>query len=166
MEREICNINDELAKMQKSNEDAIKEEVKIEPPNKRWRAKEGEPYWHLTEDEVYCDIEYATSIDYSRYTLGNYFKTKEEAEFECERLKVVNELSEWVTPYRNKGLYAFYPHMSDTAKRFKIDIAKTSIPPLDFLYFESEKIAKKAIKAEGEDRILKYYYRLNIEEEN
>jgi regulator of replication initiation timing len=177
IEREIGNIKEDLAEIQKSKEETIKEEVKIQPQNKRWRAKLGEPYWHLTEDEVYCDIEYDTSIDYSRYILGNYFKTKKEAELEYQRLKVINELKAWSTD--KAGIQFIIGFTIDKTFPLKSEHELKVMKSDDYLalrftrepvYFYTKEDAENAIKAVGEDRILKYYFikdlSNNKEEEN
>jgi hypothetical protein len=55
---------------------------------KRWRAKEGEIYWHVASNgdgEREGEIGYI--LDNERYELGNYFKTREEAEVMAEKVK-------------------------------------------------------------------------------
>ena len=54
---------------------------------KRWRAEKGEKYYFLnTESEIRNIWEDKTKEDETRYNLGNYFKTKEEAEKVKEEL--------------------------------------------------------------------------------
>lgn len=54
---------------------------------KRWRAEKGEKYYFLnTECEIRNIWEDKTKEDGTRYNLGNYFKTKEEAEKVKEEL--------------------------------------------------------------------------------
>lgn len=57
---------------------------------KRWRAKEGEEYYFLDgKCEIWSTYENKKKIDDAFFKLGNYFKTKEEAE------KVKKELDEF-----------------------------------------------------------------------
>ena len=59
-----------------SNFDEWFEEI---PKPKRWRGKLGETYWFLSDNgSIYCKADADTYIDYYRYLVGNYFKTKEE----------------------------------------------------------------------------------------
>lgn len=51
------------------------------PKPKRWRAEVGETYWFVNNNGVcfgVCDIR--EKYDNDRYDVGNYFRTREEAE--------------------------------------------------------------------------------------
>jgi hypothetical protein len=159
LENELLDLKKKISDM----EDAVKTP---EPPNKRWRAEKGDTYFYVALYGGEAKTDMREPADDDLYETGNYFETIQEANFEYERLKVLNELCQWVTPYRAKASYGFYPHISSTTKRYVIDIVSSSSLPPDVLRFESKNTAKNAIKAVGEDRILKYYYRLNIDEEN
>ena len=55
---------------------------------KRWRAKSGETYYYIdSEGEVYDDKEQYVHLDDGGFLIGNYFKTREEAEKTVEWLK-------------------------------------------------------------------------------
>ena len=62
-----------------------KEEKKVE--KLRWRAKEGESYYYITDNGVICGIDDEFNIDNNRYASGNYFKTVSEAEKYAEKIK-------------------------------------------------------------------------------
>lgn len=62
-----------------------KEEKKVE--KSRWRAKEGENYYYITDNGVICGIDDGFNIDNNRYASGNYFKTTSEAEKYAEKIK-------------------------------------------------------------------------------
>ena len=58
--------------------DEINKEFEV---SKKWRAEKGKKYYFLnTECEIRNIWEDKTKEDETRYNLGNYFKTKEEAE--------------------------------------------------------------------------------------
>ena len=102
-------------------------------------------YTYLEDDE-----------DELRFKYMRAFKTEEEAEFERERMKVTRELEKFACNYKtdeeNYYLYAsLFP-------RIAIKINFSYWNKVEKIYFESENKAKEAIKAVGEDRILKYYF--------
>ena len=64
-----------------------------ENPNKRWRADEGCEYFYLTSfGVIFSEIESNDKVDVNRYCIGNYFKTRENAEEYMERLLAEQEL--------------------------------------------------------------------------
>lgn len=131
------------------------------PPNKRWRAGKDKSYYYITAGgAAYISSEVDTSTDDIRYELGNYFKTEDEAMFEVERIKVIAELKEWATPAKdfdwddnrqNKYVIGFEDNHIEVSYNYEYQVCD--------LYFKSEEIARDAIRAVGEDRIIKYYFR-------
>lgn len=62
------------------------EEKRVE--KMRWRAKEGEDYYCITErGHVVGDEEGGLPEDIERYEFGNYFRTREQAEENAKRVK-------------------------------------------------------------------------------
>jgi len=55
-------------------------DVRVIVRRKRWRAEKGEDYWLVWTDCVSSATEDNNETDNSRYTCGNYFRTKEIAE--------------------------------------------------------------------------------------
>lgn len=65
---------------------------------KRWRAEKEKEYFFVTgTNEITIDEEYYNEADNTRYELGNYFKTEEEAE------KVKEELDKFWAKVREIG---------------------------------------------------------------
>ena len=55
---------------------------------KRWRANRGCEYFFFSSLlEVHTDIDIYASLDNKRYNIGNYFKTKEDAEAKVNEIK-------------------------------------------------------------------------------
>lgn len=51
------------------------------PDDKRWRAEKGEGYWYVNDcGAIKHYHDYRDVVDNFRFTTGNYFKTKKEAE--------------------------------------------------------------------------------------
>lgn len=63
---------------------SIKKKIEKIP---RWRAKEGETYYHLSATlHVLEAVESFSTIDDVFHSLGNYFKTKEAAQNVSQRM--------------------------------------------------------------------------------
>lgn len=131
-------------------------EVEEEKTPLGWIPEKGEKYWHvLSNGRAFSDRnDREVNIDIVKHT--RVFKTKEEAEFEAEKMKVTRELEKFACNYKtdeeNYYLYAsLFPRIA-----IKINVSHWN--KVEKIYFESENKAKEAIKAVGEDRILKYYF--------
>ena len=117
----------------------------------RWKPKSGDDYWYIyTNGDVWRDNDYNNK----RYSIGNVFRTKEEAEFKVERLKVIAELKEYASEfvYGRNNYYINWSFSNDSLKICWLKFEKSCE-----LYFESEEIARQAIEAVGEDRVKKHY---------
>ena len=154
---EISELKDRLNKLEKMYDS-------LTPPYKRWRAEKDDDYYFIRAEGIVCfDRENEAIMDNSRYELGNYFETREEAEFEVERLKVIAELKEWATPptdfdWDNNNRKYILEVRSTTEKCF-LAIDYDYVYQLSDLYFRTKEQAENAIKAIGEDKIIKYYFR-------
>lgn len=72
-----CYTQEEIKKI-KEFVDFVNEKYGIP---KRWRAEKEKEYFFVTgTSEITTDEEYYNEADNARYELGNYFKTKEEAQ--------------------------------------------------------------------------------------
>ena len=129
--------------------------------------EDGEKYWVISSDGQQLS-KYTWRGDYFEYGLlaiGNCFKTREEAEFEVERLKVIKELKDYALKHNEseidwsltneKKWYIYYSHYyfdicSDMAFRTKLNTT----------YFTSSQIAENAIESIGKDRLKKYYFEI------
>ena len=124
-----------------------------------------EEYWRITDDGDICRSWWdKTTIDKNRLALGAVFRTREEAEFEVERLKVIHELRMYAEPrdavWDGENTYCFLTYSSHTKNIYTYF---TNWCKYQDIYFASEERAWEAIKAVGEDRVKKYY--LCVEEE-
>lgn len=166
-------------------ENLTKEERKqlfslVEKSKKRWKARPTEEYWYLSDNgtvEYDCDNNDKDLVSACRYEMGNYFPTKEAAEFARERLLVYQKLKDyalehnegainWNNPNQNK--YSIYLEHSRSkldaeTDALYIDTMKTIEYP-NVVYFTSPRIAQDAIDAIGEEEIKKYLF--NIKEED
>ncbi len=140
----------------------IERELK-ELENKKWKPKDGERYYVIDITGVVSDRfnNFITVTD-SALAIGNCFKTEEEAEFEVERLKVLEELKEFSYEFNDEewkeatNKYNIYYDC-----RFAtVDISSNSCWRQDLIYFKNREDANKAIKKIGEERLKKYYFKV------
>ena len=95
--------------------------------------------------------------DHSSMAIGNIFRTREEAEFAVEKLKVIHELKKLAEPKDTK--WDGRPHFYFYCNTYDKSICVNSVTTFKIcdIYFAFESDARKAIAAVGEDRIKKYY---------
>ena len=145
----------------------IKEGLK-KPESKVFKPKIDDIYYYICSSGIIDYVNWKdTEIDNQRYALGNCFRTKEEAEFEVEKLKVIAELKrfalehnepiDWNNVKQNKYFIYFY------YKDEMIDVDFWQTLKHNDIYFTSEELAQQAIKEIGEDKIKKYY--LGVEDD-
>ena len=128
----------------------------------KWKPKIGEEYWYIGIEyisEVWSNTWYGDELEEKYFTVGNVFKTKEEAEFQLERLKVISELKSFSTKLQiNKDNYG----IEYDAIEKEIYIYNNIHMSTGGIVFDTKKDAENAIEAVGKDRVLKYY--LGVEE--
>lgn len=152
-EKQIQDIRKELDELDK---------VQIEPESRRWKPNRGQIYYLISDTgSVTYTTWYNSNDDLLRFTLGNVFKTKEEAEFVVERFKVIAELKEFAEPDDRKWNSLDYHYgISYNYNKGGFDIDAWCVMRSDSIHFESKDKAREAIEAVGEDRIKKYYFQV------
>lgn len=119
--------------------------------------KVGDEYWRI--DDIGSVDNYMYNDYYNdnhRQAIGNMFKTKEQAEFAVEKLKVESELRKFSRPFKdNDNNYYIELYLFD--KTLSIDIDE-HFQTQGTIYFESKKVAQQAIETVGEERIKKYIF--------
>ena len=139
----------------------------VEDKNKYWKPKESERYYFIDayQEGIGNDTNDGTDVDDFRLSIGNYFKTKEEAEHMVEKLKVIHELQKFA--YENNEIeidwndgtqqehFIYYDY-----NNHEVDVTCRCVNQfLPFnIYFVPQEIALKAIETIGADRIKKYYF--------
>ena len=119
----------------------------------------GKNYWYVDDDAEVTDSEWdGGDWDQVRMSVGNVFKTKEQAEFVVEKLKVEAELRKFSRPFKY-GDWNFEIIWNNHENNIELDwsgyVVRQSV-----IYFESGEIAEKAIEAVGKERIKKYLFGL------
>ena len=142
----------------------------VEEKKKYWTPKEKEKYFYIEDCMgVSDDRNVQAPIDYCRFNIGNFFKTKIEAEHILEKLKVIHELQKFAyennegeIDWKNFNQCKYYLVYDTEDEELYVDYSiQCESEPFN-IYFTSSKIAKRAIEEIGEDRIKKYYF--NVED--
>ena len=139
-------------------------------------------WWEPKKDEKYYVIYGDGSIDYNNYdfdgadrrimAIGNCFQTEEQAKFMVEKLKVIRELEkfafennekeiDWNNEDQEKYIITFNHITQDCG----ISLWRVSRSNPFNVYFTSEELAKKAIATIGEERLKKYYFGVEEDED-
>jgi len=132
--------------------------------DKKSQPSDGDKYYCIEDDgNIFSSIWNNDQIDKKRMDIKNVFKTKEEAEFACERLKVLNRLKElsdddqeWNNINRH---YLFAYNTFDDG--FDIWSYRNIKVPHEY-WFKSKESAGAAIKTIGKDKLKKYVF--NVKE--
>lgn len=166
---EFQTINVNLSNLSEEERKQLLELVKKgnKSPKKRWRAQKGESYYYMCGDGRIDSTKEGDAIfifDERAYELGNYFKTKEEAEFELNRRLVYQELKDyalehnegeidWKNSDQEKWVISY-----DNQVKYLVYLDRYALSDIGQIYFSSPKIAQEAVKTIGEDRIKKYLF--------
>ena len=117
----------------------------------------GDDYWYVDSDTDVLDVAwYGGEYDQGRLSINNVFKTKDQAEFAAEKLRVEAELRKFSRPFKY-GDWNFEILWNNHENNIELDwsgyVVRQSV-----IYFESGEIAEKAIESVGEERIKKYIF--------
>lgn len=139
------------------------QEQMIEKPKTIWDLKieDGEEYYCIPIYGVIYEAIFNSVYDEYARDIGNAFLTREEAEFELERRKIEVIMKKYSRPFKygEKNYYLQYDYDYDNDwDRILIGVLHTLTDSI--YYFESEEIARKAIDEIGEDRLIKYWFRV------
>ena len=134
------------------------ENVKESEENEQW--KDGDVYYYIDSDgQVVHNYFFLQSLPATRrLVMGNCFKTREEAEFELERLNIISEIKKFAESEDkewdgiNRHWYPYYD-ITDSSIKYTYKLSYKSYG----IYFASEEEAQKCVNTIGEDRIKKFY---------
>lgn len=152
---ELAVIWDELQAEFNALKKAQAEEAKPKPPHPRWKPEYKGKYYIVLYNGCSVETYWAgCTNDNDEYAIGNIFKTKAEAKFAAERMRVLAEMREWAGNW-DDGVAIKY----DGTNKM---ISTTFISPRQYTFgemrFATKADAEGCIKAVGEDRIKKYYF--------
>lgn len=131
--------------------------------NKVWKPENDEECFYITNyGNVNSFLWEGDEWDNKTYTIGNCYKTANEAEFTVEKLKVIAELKRYAQQHNtekidwnNKKQPKYCMYYSCNTKLIGTEcyfgVKHNNI------FFTSREIAEQAVKEIGEERIKKYY---------
>lgn len=132
------------------------ERLKTEKENKVWKPKYGDSFWVLSHTGGVVQARWINgNLEDDMYAIGNVFKTKEEAKFRGEQLKVEAELRRFARPFKSDSENYTLQYWQDDDI---LDITCFELLQCGNVYFPSRKIAQQAIDTVGAERIKKYYF--------
>ena len=142
------------------NEEQVKEIEK--PKYKRWRAEKYKTYCSTNSDGTTCMYtDFGDVFDNFLYSIGNYFKTKEEAEFRRQQLLYLQQYKDFIGKdlpttvdwkSNSSKYFAYYDFYEKKIKTAEHHWNKTS----NDIYSKSETKIKDFIIKIGNDNFKKY----------
>lgn len=137
--------------------------AELEKPDTPWVPEIGDTYQRITAAGSVMQVGWDNDVvDAAHLSIGNVFRSKADAEFMVERLKVIAELRrlakgfvpDWGDKNQKKWLLA-YDGDGDENGRADFCIAVNFGAPV---YFQSQEDAQAAIEAVGAERLKKFYF--------
>lgn len=128
-----------------------------------WKPTIGEKYWFIlgASSNVSFNLWDYTKTHEKRLSIGNVFKTEEEARFEIERLKVINELKQFSCEFKaGSDNYYIYLDCENDDLSYAYRITRFQQGEI---FFESVYMLKEAIEKVGEQRLKKYLFNVKSE---
>lgn len=161
---ETLNVNlNNLTEEERNTLLALVEKCAREPEPKVWKPEIGDEYFYVKTNGEIGSAGWDDIVDKDRYALGDCFRTKEEAKFTVEKLKVIAELKRFAQKHNEEKIdwndidqEKYYFYYNCTYKRFDINLVYGTKG--NAIYFSSKEIAEQAVKEIGEERIKKYYF--------
>ncbi|PKY89717.1 hypothetical protein CYJ57_03135 [Falseniella ignava] len=149
-------MNEEINKLIEEFEARLKE---VKDKYEKIKPKLGytETYWYIHNDgRVFSDFWGDTQPEHNIFAIGNVFKTKEEAEFEVERRKVLHELSMMGRPFKENAKN--WVVSLDIDNNISATYSVFSRFVYGDYYFDTENEALEYVEKIGADRIKKYLF--------
>lgn len=140
-----------------------------EPKSKVWKPEYGKEYSFINSNgEIIRDCHSNYQLDRDRYSIGNCFKTRDEAKFALEKLKVITELKRFAIEHNEGEIdwndnkqYKYILCFDHDENCVNIDMLTWVQYQHAHIYFTSREIAEQAIKKIGKERLKKYYFEVN-----
>lgn len=145
-----------------------KEEQKKKETKNHWKPITSEKYFFTYSDgDVDSVIWTENKADKGRYGPRNVFRTKEDAEFEVERRKIIAELQNYADDHNGEITHpsdAFWIAFDEDDMSITVE-TDSYLPPVGAVLFSNADTACNAIEEIGEDRIIKYMFGIDPDKE-
>lgn len=140
----------------------------VEKGNKTNKKRERlETYYFISDKGAICCKCASGAVNEIRYRFGNYFQTKEEAEFARKKQLVYQKLKDYALEHNTEEidwenyLQIKYSIYCNTKYNDLCIMEVSEMKMAGQVYFTSEKIAENAVEEIGEDNIKKYLFGVN-----
>ena len=151
--------------------DTLTDDWEVVEERKVWKPRIGESFWVIDYDGYIYYLNDNKLQKSGFVTIGNCFKTGEEAKHMVEKLKVIKELQDFALEnntekidWKNNKQLKFFINFDCYSNRVGYSYTDGCKPlPLN-VFFTSRELVLKAIKKVGKERIKKYYF--DIDDEN
>lgn len=166
LDEQIKNTKELLEYLEEQKEKGGEAVTEAEPESsKTWIPSIKDKYYFICFDGVVSsNIWYDDNVDIVLCSIGNVYRTYEDAEFEIERRKVEFELRKYI--YEHGGgngefvvgrdnFSLCYGQLTDT-----LGVDNVSYTQGAGILCSSSEIFRAAVNAVGEDRVKKYYLRV------
>lgn len=131
--------------------------LKAEMQREEEFPQNGDEYWYIdTTGDIYNENWECFGFEKATLEIGNVYKTRKEAEFAVEKLKVEAELRKFSRPFESGE--DNYHIIFNTDGEFTGIFSALYRQSQGIIYFESLEKAQQAMSTVGEDRIKKYIF--------
>ena len=160
--REKQNRIDTLKRLLKETEAITPDDCgSDEAPHPRWRPGYDEKYYFIRREGDIDNFTW-TNDDYDKRmsAAANVYWSEGDAEFALERRKVLSEMDEWTGEYGDPVSIAYYENDG------KVESIAALYPNRGEAVFATYEDAEGCIRAIGQERLKKYYFRVSEDEDD
>lgn len=151
------NLQEEMLKIKNEMIDEFDKRVEALKVDEQEFPQDGDEYWYIgTTGNVYDENWEGFGFEEAALEIGNVFKTKKEADFAAEKLKVEAELRKFGRPFEC-GAFNCCISLDKDDVCFYLESSRY-FQSQGTIYFESKDKAEEAIESVGEERIKKYIF--------
>ena len=138
-------------------------EVYEEPKSKVWKPEKGDEYYYITSFACIDSLHNNKDVvDDDIYSIGNCFKTKEEAQHMAKKLKIIAKMRNFIAErgkIESHIIKTRYEITYNTVlKEIRVGVVQGYVTSPLNLYFNSNQDAEECIALIGKEKLKKYYF--------